>query len=128
MRNGFIIDTLTPVDIQESVKFGGKVIETFEGVIYRENFIVSPFRNIIDKLLAINLRQKYKDEKNDVLQLLVKILMNSLYGENIRKDIEESFACKSEAWMMTEDDERVKGYWKKSHRSYIVKIIDDKGR
>ena len=30
------------------------------------------------------------------MQILVKLLMNSLYGEQIRKDIEEKFACKSE--------------------------------
>ena len=31
MRNGYIIDTLTSVDIQEIVKIGGKVIEIYEG-------------------------------------------------------------------------------------------------
>ena len=61
------------------------------------------------------------------MQLLVKLLMNSLYGENIRKDIEEKFACKSEAWMMSEYDERVKDYWKISGNNYIVKMIDDAG-
>ena len=73
------------------------------------------------------MRQKYKDDKNDVMQLLVKLLMNSLYGENIRKEIEEKFACKSEAWMMSEFDERVKDYWKISGIKYIVKMIDDAG-
>ena len=34
MRNGFIIDTLTSVDIQEIVRNGGKVIETYEGIKY----------------------------------------------------------------------------------------------
>ena len=43
MRNGYIIDHLTSVDIQEIVKIGGRVIEIYEGVIYRENFKVSPF-------------------------------------------------------------------------------------
>ena len=38
--------------------------------------------------------------------------MNSLYGEQIRKDIEENFGSKWEAWMITEYDERVKNYWK----------------
>ena len=38
MRNGYIIDTLTSVDIQEIVKIGGRVIEIYEGVVYRENF------------------------------------------------------------------------------------------
>ena len=110
MRNGYIIDYLTSVDMQEIVTNGGKVIEIYESVIYRENFKVSPFRKVIDKLFA--LRQKNKAEGNDVMQLLVKLLMNSLYGENIRKDIEEKFAYKSEMWMQTEYDERVKDYWK----------------
>ena len=125
IRNGYIIDTLTSVDIQENIQIGGEVIEIYESVVYRENFKVSPFRKVIDKLFA--LRQKYKDEGNDVMQLLVKLLMSSLYGENIRKDIEEKFACKSEAWMMTEYDERVKDYWKKFGINYIVKITDDAG-
>ena len=125
MRNGYIIDTLTSVDIQEIVKIGGKVIEIYEGIIYRENFTVSPFRKVIDNLFA--LRQKYKDDRNDVMQLLVKLLMNSFYGENIRKYIEEKFACKSDAWMMTEYDERVKDYWKISGTNYIVKMVDDRG-
>ena len=125
MRNGYITDTLKSLDFQEIVKIGGKVIEIYEGVFYRENFKVSPFRKVIDKLFA--LIQKYKDENNDVMQLLVKLLMNSLYGDNIRKDIEEKFVCKSEVWMMTEYDERVKDYWKTSGINYLVKMIDDKG-
>ena len=125
MRNGYIIDTSTSVDIQEIVKIGGKVVEIYEGVIYRENFKVSPFRKVIDKLFT--LRQKCKNEGNDVMQLLVILLMNALYGEQIRKDIEEKFACKSEYWMMTEYDERVKDYWKISGINYIVKMIDDPG-
>ena len=61
MRNGYIIDTLTSVDIQEIVKIGGEVIEIYEGVIYRESFKISPFRKVIEKLFA--LRKKYKNEK-----------------------------------------------------------------
>ena len=61
MRNGYIIDTLTSVDIQEIVKIGGKVIEIYQGVIYRENFKILPFRKVVEKLFAS--RQKYKDEK-----------------------------------------------------------------
>ena len=94
MRNGYIIETLTSVDIQETVKIDGKVIETYEGVIYRENIEVSPFKKVIDHFFAF--RQKYKDENNEVLQLLIKLLLNSLYGQQIRKDIVEKFACISE--------------------------------
>ena len=44
--------------------------------------------------------------------MLVKIIMNTLYGEQIRTDIEESYQCKSEMCMMTEHDERVLDYQK----------------
>ena len=44
MRNGYITQVLTSVDIQEIVKVGGKVIEIYESVIYRENYKVSPFK------------------------------------------------------------------------------------
>ena len=79
MRNGFITQVLTSVDIQEIVKVGGRVIEFFEGVLYRENFKINPFEKVIDNLFA--LRQKFKAEGNDVMQLLVKLIMNALYGE-----------------------------------------------
>ena len=49
MRNGYIIDHLTSVDIQETVEIGGRVIEIYEGVIYRENIKVSLFIKVIDK-------------------------------------------------------------------------------
>ena len=117
MRNGYIIDTLTSLDIQEIVKFGGKEILIYQGVIYRENFKVSPFRRVREKLFA--LRQKYKDEKNDLMQGLVKLIMNSFYGVQIRRDINESYYCKSESWMKTEFDEIVLDYWKLPNGNYM---------
>ena len=53
MRNGYIIQVLTSVDVQEIVKIGRKVIQIYEGVIYRENFKVSPFEKIIDEIFAL---------------------------------------------------------------------------
>ena len=70
------------------------MIEIFEDVIYRENFKVSLFREDFDELFTLG--QKYKNENNDVMQLLIIFLLNSLFGVQIRKNIEESFACKSE--------------------------------
>ena len=125
MRNGYIIDTLTSVDICESVKFGGRVIESYEGVLYRENFKISPFRKVIEKLFAV--RQKYKDEHNDLMQKLVKLIMNSLYGVQIRQDIDQSYKCKSQHWMETEYDENVLDYWNLPNGNYIVKLKKDDG-
>ena len=105
MKNGYIIDILTSVDIHEIVKIGGKVIRIYEGVTYVENFRISPFRKVLVKLFA--LRQKYQDEKNDLMQGLDKIIMNSIYGVQIRRDINEPFYWKSETSMKTEFDENV---------------------
>ena len=46
MRNGYIIDTVTSVDICELLKIGGKVVQIYEGVIYRENFKISLLKKL----------------------------------------------------------------------------------
>ena len=125
LRNGYIVDVLTSVDIQEIVRIGGKVIEVYEGVIYRENYKVSPFRDFIKNLF--DLRLKYKTEGQDILQEMVKLIMNSIYGQTIRRDIEDEFCCKTENWMKTEYDERVKDYWKLPNGDYIVQLSLDEG-
>ena len=48
-------------------------IEIYEGVIYRENFRVSFFKKTFDNLFE--LRRKYKDVNNGVMQLLVKFFI-----------------------------------------------------
>ena len=53
MRNGYIIATLPSVDKQEIVKIAGKVIEIYGGVISCENFKISPFRKVIEKLISL---------------------------------------------------------------------------
>ena len=53
MRNGYFVAVSTSVDFQEIVKIGGRVIEIYEGVIYREIFKNSPFQNVIDKLFEL---------------------------------------------------------------------------
>ena len=80
---------------------------------------ISLFKKVKDKIFE--LRQKNKVEINDVIQLLVILIMNSLYGEHKRKDVKESYECKSEHWMMTEYDERVLVSQKINHGIYIAK-------
>ena len=125
MRNGYNIDTSTSVDICEIAKMGGKKIDIYEGVIYRENFQISPFRKVIEKSIAS--RRKHKDEHNDLMQRLVKLLMKSLYGVQIRKDLDEFYKGKSEHWMQTEYDCKVLDYWKLPNGNYIVKLKKDEG-
>ena len=125
MRNGYIIDRITSIDISEFVKSGGIVIEIYEGVIYRKNFMISPTKKVFEKLFA--LRQKYKDEHNDFIHKLVKIIMKSLYGVQIRRDIDQSYKCKSQHWMETEYNDDVLDYWRLPNGTYIVKLKKDDG-
>ena len=97
----------------------------YKGDIYRETFKISPFRKVMEKLFA--LRQKYKDEKNDLMQGLVKLIMDILYGVQIRRDINESYYCISETWMKTEFDENVIDCWRLTNGNYIVKMKKDDG-
>ena len=53
--------------------------------------------------------------------------MNSLYGVQIHRDINESYYCKSETWMKTEFDENVLDHWKLPNGNYIVKMKKDDG-
>ena len=99
------------------------MIEIFEG-IYQENIKISPFRKFIEKLFALT--QKYKEEYNDLLQGLVKSVINSLYGVQIRKDINQYYKCKSQHWMETEYDDKILAYWRLPNGKYFVKLkIDD---
>ena len=73
------------------------------------------------------LRQKNIDEHNCLMQGLVNLFMNSLYGVQIRRDVDEFYECKSEHWMQTEYDEDVLDYWGLPNGNYIVEVTKDDG-
>ena len=125
MRNGYMVDVLTSVDIQEIIKIGGKVIESYEGVFYRRNFKITPLRKVIEKLF--NLRQKYKGESNDLMQSVCIIMTNILYGVQIGKDFNESCICVSEHWMEIENDDNALVYWRLPNEKYVLKLKRDNG-
>ena len=53
--------------------------------------------------------------------------MNSLYGVQLHKGINELYKRKSEHWMQTEYDDNVLHYWSLSNGNYIVKMKKDDG-
>ena len=73
------------------------------------------------------LRQKYKNKQNNLMQGLIKLFMNSLYGVQIRKDTDQSYKCKSQQWMETEYDDNVLDYWRLPNGNYTVKLKKDNG-
>ena len=56
------------------------------------------------------------------MQGLHRLNMSSLYGVQLRRDINESNYCKSKTWMKTEFDENVFDYWKLPNGNYVVKM------
>ena len=61
MRNGYIVDVLTSVDIQQIIKIGGKVVGISKGVIYSKKCKISSFGKVIEKLFAS--RQKIETKE-----------------------------------------------------------------
>ena len=61
------------------------------------------------------------------MQGLVKLILNSRFGVQIRRKINESYYCKSETWTKTGFDGNVIGYWKLPNGEYIVNMKKDDG-
>ena len=86
---GYLIHNLTSVDNKEIIRIGGKLIKRFEEVIFKEDSRVNNFPRVLDK--KFELRKSYKERNDEVIKFLVELLMNSLYGEQIGKDIEDEY-------------------------------------
>ena len=55
------------------------------------------------------------------MQALANLLMDNLYGVQIRKDINEFYKFISQHWMETEHDDDVLDYWRLPNGNYTVK-------
>ena len=104
MRNGVITDTLTSVDIVELVKYGGVILEVYEGFFYH-NLEYNPYTEFVTDMFEK--RDLFKSQGKDLLQNLAKKIGLSVYGGKIRKDINEEYKCVTEAWMREKFDDRV---------------------
>ena len=61
------------------------------------------------------------------MQGLVKLLLNSLCGVQIRRIIDQSYKYKSQHWVETEYDDNKLDYWRLPSGNYIVKLRKDDG-
>ena len=61
------------------------------------------------------------------MELFKKLIMNRLNGKFLRRDILESYERESEAWLISEYDERVLDYQRIKHGKNIVTLKDDDG-
>ena len=56
------------------------------------------------------------------MQGSVKLILNSLYGVQIRKDINECCKYKSQHWMETEYDDNVLDFWRLPNGNLMIKL------
>ena len=62
-------------------------------------------KKIIENL--VNPKLKYEEEGNVLMVDPVKLWMNSLYGQSIRKDIDDQYCIRSEKWFKKNYDRAV---------------------
>ena len=124
MRGGVIVDTLTSVDIVEIVKYGGEILEVYEG-FFCHNLEFNPYTEFVTDMFKK--RDLFKSQGKKLLQNLAKKIGLSVYGGNIRKDINEEYKCVTENWMKENFDDRVKEWVPLKNGNLIVKLEDDEG-
>ena len=74
-----------------------------------------------------NKRDMFKSQGKDLLQNLAKKIGLSVYGGNIRKDINEEYKWVTENWMRENFDDRIKEWFPLKNCNFIVKLEDDEG-
>ena len=124
MRNGISIDTLTSVDIIEIVKCRGVILEVYEG-FFCHNLEYNPYTEFVTDMFEK--RDMFKSQGKELLQNLAKKIGLSVYGGNVRKDINEEYKCVTENWMKEKFDDRVKEWFSLKNGNLIVKLEDDEG-
>ena len=122
MRNGIIVDTLTGVAIVEIVKCGGVILEVFEG-FFCHNLEYNPYTEFVTYMFEK--RDLFKSQGKDFLQNLARKIGLSVYGGNIRKDINEEYTCLTENWMRRNFDDKIKEWFSLRNGNFVVKLEDD---
>ena len=107
-RNGVITNTLNSVDIVEMVKCLGVVLDVFDGVFCHIKHYnqCTEFANDL-----YSERDRFKKQGKGLLQTLAKKIAKSVYGGNLRWDVNEQFECVTDNWTEGNYDDGVKEWW-----------------
>ena len=95
---------MTSVVFVEQVKCGSIILEVFEG-FYCHNLEYNPYTELV--AMMFERKDLFKSQGRDWLQNVAKKIGLSVYGGNIRKDINEEYKCVTENWMRENFDDRV---------------------
>ena len=98
-------DRLASVDIQETSRIGVTRTEICAGVLFKEIFKSPSFKYPARKVFLS--RKDYRHKSSELLERSIKFIMNSLFGDTIRKNIDYMHEFKLERWTEPESDDRV---------------------
>ena len=73
------------------------------------------------------LNGKDKKQGKDLLQTLAKKVANSVYGGNIKRDVNDQLKCFTDTWMKENYDDSVKECWPLKNAILLVKSKVDNG-
>ena len=124
MRNGITIDILTSFDSVEIVNCGGITLKVFEG-FFCHNLDYNAHIGLVTDMFEK--RDLLKLQGKDLLQNLAKKIRLSVYGGEIRKDMNEKYKCVTDSWMRGNFDDRVTERFPLKNVTLIVKLEDDEG-
>ena len=85
----------------------------------------NPYTDFVKDMIAK--RDRYKKERKDLLQILAEKIANSVYGNNIRKDVNDQYECVTENWTTENYDDTVKEWWFSKNGKLIFELEDDAG-
>ena len=124
MGIGIILDTSTSVDIDELVKYGRYFLEVFGG-FFCHNLEFIPYTDFVTDMFEK--RDLFKSPGKELPQNLLKRIGVSVYGGNIRKDLNEEYKRVTKSWLGENSDDRVKGWFLLRNGNLSVKLEDDEG-
>ena len=119
-----LIETSTTVYNLDLLKFNWIVIEIYEGVSSKNSLKHQPFRIFVKKWFLVK-KNTIKKEGIVLLEQLVKVKMNALFGQSIRKDIDVKYQLKSKKWMKIEWEVRIEEYQKLQNGGFNDKQEND---
>ena len=122
MTNGKILDTLTSVDIVEKGKHWGVGLKVSEG-FFCDNLDYNPYTEFVSDMFEEKIL--FKAQGRNLLQNQAKKIESSVYGGNIRKDINEECKCVTETWMRENLDDRIKVWFPLRNGNLKGKLGDD---
>ena len=98
-------------------------LEVLEG-FFCYNLEYNPYTEFVKDMFEKK-RDLIKSQEKDLIQNLAKKIGLSVYGGNIRKDINEEYKFVTENWMKENFDDRIKEWFPLKNGNFKVKLKDD---